>query len=87
MVPAPRSIPIRSCIACRNRENWTELLHLVEIDGQVIPDPDRKLDGRGAWLHRRCFDVAVQRRSFSRAFKSEKDLSTEKLEQFLSESH
>ncbi len=77
--------PIRSCIACRRRESSTVLLHIVVRNGQVIPDPNHTLGGRGAWLHPQwqCFDVAQQRRSFGRAFKSADDLSTEQLELFL----
>jgi len=78
-------VPMRSCIACRSRESSKDLLHLVVNEGQVIPDPDHKLGGRGAWLHPKCFGIAQQRRSFSRAFKSAEDLSTEKLEAFLKE--
>jgi hypothetical protein len=43
------------------------------------------MGGRGAWLHprRHCFDVARQRRSFGRAFKTSEELSTERLELYL----
>ena len=72
-------LPIRSCIACRKRENWSDLLRLVVIENQVHPDPNRKLPGRGGWMHRKCFDVAVQRNAFNRAFgrnsKSSQDLN------------
>ncbi len=76
-------VPTRSCIACRSRESSKELLHLVMIAGQVIPDPNRELGGRGAWLHPKCFELANQRRSFQRAFKSGEELSTEDLAKFL----
>ena len=79
-------VPMRSCIACRSRESSKELLHLVAIAGQVTPDPDRLLNGRGAWLHPRCFEVAAQRRSFNRAFKSSEDFGTEDLAAFLKSS-
>jgi len=75
--------PIRSCIACRKKENWNDLLRLVLIDGQVIPDPDQNRPGRGGWMHRKCFDVAVQRRAFGRAFKSSDDVKVEALENYL----
>lgn len=76
-------VPMRSCIACRSRESPKELLHLVVIDGQVTPDPNHLLHGRGAWLHPRCFEVAKARRSFDRAFKSGRDLLTGELEIYL----
>ena len=80
-------VPIRSCIACRSRENWHELLHLVLVAGQVTPDPLHKLDGRGAWLHPSCFELAKTRRSFQRAFKSSEDLHLSELESYLKLTH
>jgi uncharacterized protein len=61
-------LPTRSCIACRRRESWEDLLHLVLIGDRVTPDPDHRLPGRGAWLHRNCFEMAKNRRAFIRAF-------------------
>ncbi len=78
-------VPIRSCIACRSRESSKELLHLVMVQDQVVPDPDQKLNGRGAWLHLKCFELAKQRRSFNRAFKFGGDLHYQDLEIFLKE--
>ena len=76
-------IPIRSCIACRKRENYSELLRVVRIGNQVLPDDDRRKFGRGAWLHRNCFDLAKERRSFQRAFRTDESLSLDSLEKFL----
>ena len=76
-------IPIRSCIACRKRENYSELLRVVRIGNQVLPDEDRRKFGRGAWLHRNCFDLAKERRSFQRAFRRDESLSLDSLEKFL----
>ena len=76
-------IPIRSCIACRKRENFSELLRIVSIGNQVLPDEDREKFGRGAWLHRTCFDVAKDRRSFQRAFRTDENLSIDLLEKYL----
>ena len=79
-------VPMRSCIACRSRESSKELLHLVVVKGQVTPDPSHTLNGRGAWLHPNCFELAKLRRSFNRAFKSGEDLHTQDLEDFLKSS-
>ena len=76
-------IPIRSCIACRKRENYSELLRVVQVGNQVLPDEDRRKFGRGAWLHRNCFDLAKERRSFQRAFRTDESLSLDSLEKFL----
>ena len=78
---------MRSCIACRSRESSQGLLHLVVIKGQVTPDPDHRLPGRGAWLHPKCFELAQARRSFNRAFKSGEDLLLHDLEIFLKSSN
>ena len=76
-------IPIRRCIACRKRENYSELLRVVRVGNQVLPDEDQRKFGRGAWLHRNCFDLAKERRSFQRAFRTDESLSMEPLEKFL----
>ena len=76
-------IPIRSCIACRKRENYSELLRVVRVGNQVLPDEDQRKFGRGAWLHRNCFDLAKERRSFQRAFRTDESLSMDSLEKFL----
>ncbi|MDP9293819.1 MAG: YlxR family protein [Actinomycetota bacterium] len=41
------------------------------MDGAVVPDPAAALPGRGAWLHeaRECWEQAVARRAFHRAFR------------------
>jgi predicted RNA-binding protein YlxR (DUF448 family) len=37
----------------------------------VVPDPRRRIPGRGAWLHpdRRCVELAERRRAFARALR------------------
>jgi hypothetical protein len=37
----------------------------------VVPDPRRRMAGRGAWLHPdlRCVELAVRRRAFARALR------------------
>ncbi|HEX3788217.1 MAG TPA: YlxR family protein [Pseudonocardiaceae bacterium] len=41
------------------------------MDGQVVPDPRRRLPGRGAWLHPSpdCLRAAERRRAFPRALR------------------
>jgi predicted RNA-binding protein YlxR (DUF448 family) len=38
----------------------------------VVPDPERRRPGRGAWLHPdvSCLDLAVRRKAFGRALHS-----------------
>ena len=40
---------------------------------RLVPDPRRRLQGRGAWLHPdvRCLELAVRRRAFGRALRVE----------------
>ena len=63
--------PIRTCVGCRERVPASTLLRIVAVDGILIPDPRRRLPGRGAWLHPRvgCLDVAERRRAFGRALR------------------
>jgi len=66
------SIPVRTCVGCRERAPVTELLRVVARDGTLIPDPRRRLPGRGASLHPtpECLHAAVRRRAFPRALRS-----------------
>ena len=45
------------------------LLRVVCVDGKVLPDPQRNLPGRGAWVHRKCAVRAVERGAFRWAFR------------------
>ncbi|MCT1602555.1 YlxR family protein [Kocuria sp. p3-SID1433] len=58
-------------------------LSLVAGDQEsvVVPDPARRLGGRGAWLHpsRDCADRALRRRAFNRAFRRSVPIQDEEL--------
>jgi predicted RNA-binding protein YlxR (DUF448 family) len=47
------------------------LLRVVARDGVAVPDPERRLPGRGAHLHlaAQCFDQAERRRALPRALR------------------
>ncbi|MEY2850856.1 MAG: hypothetical protein RJA96_727 [Actinomycetota bacterium] len=66
------SLPVRSCISCRKRANPAALIRVVLIDGKVIPDIKGGAPGRGAWLHKKCAEVAIARNAFVYAFKTNK---------------
>ena len=61
--------PVRTCAGCGRRAPQSELLRFVAVDGRVAPG--RSLPGRGAYTCRRlaCFERAVTRRAFNRAFR------------------
>lgn len=52
------------CVARKNTEG-------AEGKVQVVPDPERKLPGRGAWITPtvEAWEIAVKRRAFGRALK------------------
>ena len=78
-----KKIPQRSCIACRDRENWTDLIRTVLIHEVVKVDEDHRMQGRGAWLHRSCYEIAIERRAFNRAFNTEAQLNTQAVKDYL----
>jgi predicted RNA-binding protein YlxR (DUF448 family) len=45
---------------------------VVLVDGKVIPDIKGGAAGRGAWLHKKCAEVAIARNAFVYAFKANK---------------
>jgi uncharacterized protein len=84
---ADTSIPVRTCVGCRGRAPVTELLRVVARDGELIPDPGRRLPGRGASVHPtpECFRAAVRRRAFPRALRCSTPLGTGPLEDHLAQ--
>ncbi|MFJ2619037.1 YlxR family protein [Glutamicibacter sp. NPDC087344] len=77
----------RTCIGCRTSTSRNELIRWVLTEqaplDAVLLDVGASAFGRGAWTHEneKCVRQAVQRRAFSRAFKSAVNAETV-LEQF-----
>jgi uncharacterized protein len=70
----------RSCIVTRKAGPEDELLRFVlSPDGEVVPDINRKLPGRGCWvsLDRKILAEAVKTKAFSRGFKGEARVSAD----------
>ncbi|RJQ82953.1 YlxR family protein [Pseudonocardiaceae bacterium YIM PH 21723] len=69
--PDPDFGPVRTCVGCRTRAYAEKLLRVVIVDGELVPDPRRRLPGRGAWLHPSpdCLRLAEKRRAFPRALR------------------
>jgi predicted RNA-binding protein YlxR (DUF448 family) len=73
----------RSCIACRRLENWTDLIRTVLLDNEIKVDLNHRMAGRGAWLHSKCFQIALERKAFNRSFKYEGEIKFKELEDYL----
>ncbi|MFE6920548.1 YlxR family protein [Nocardia sp. NPDC057663] len=90
---------VRTCIGCRQREPSAELLRIVAQHRDtgstgasavaIVPDPRRRLPGRGAWLHpvSACLRSAERRRAFGRALRVSGNLDISALEQYLENRH
>ncbi|UQX03268.1 YlxR family protein [Streptomyces sp. RerS4] len=76
-----RACPERTCVGCRERAAKSDLLRIVAIEDQCVPDPRGTLPGRGAYVHPAavCLDQAVRRRAFPRALRSAGTLDTTEL--------
>ena len=61
--------PIRSCIGCRKTGSPSSLMRMVLVDGKVIFDQQQIAPGRGAWVHRKCLELAIDRKAFKWAFR------------------
>ncbi|MBD0710734.1 MULTISPECIES: YlxR family protein [unclassified Streptomyces] len=73
-----RVCPERTCVGCRERAAKSELLRIVMVKDECVPDPRGTLPGRGAYLHpaEACLDLAVRRRALPRAFRARSALDT-----------
>lgn len=80
-----RACPERTCVGCRERAAKSDLLRIVAIEDECVPDPRGTLPGRGAYVHPAavCLDQAVRRRAFPRALRSAGALDTEELRKAL----
>ncbi|RAY11982.1 YlxR family protein [Actinomadura craniellae] len=72
-------------MGCRVRTVKSDLLRLVVVEGDIVPDPRGRLPGRGASLHPDlgCLELAERRRAFSRAFRLARPLGTDVLREHL----
>jgi uncharacterized protein len=74
--------PQRTCIGCRKVVDQNQLQRWVlgHADGQAVPvpDPARRLSGRGAWLHPapECAERAIKRGAFARSFRTKVNVSS-----------
>jgi predicted RNA-binding protein YlxR (DUF448 family) len=61
------------------------LLRVVGRGNEVVPDPQARLPGRGAYLHpsQGCFEQAQRRKAFGRALRMPAPVETGRLRQAL----
>src|ERR1700691_4161271 len=78
--------PVRTCVGCKARAAKSSLLRLVVAGDGIVPDPQARQPGRGAYLHPSlaCFELAQRRRAFSRALRVPGSLNTAPLASYLS---
>ena len=83
-------VPVRTCIGCRQQVEQDSVVRFALDHSHDPPrvrvDPYRVAPGRGAWLHpsSECFQTALKRRAFHRAFRqpvSTADLTLESVNQ------
>jgi len=63
MVLKDKHRPQRTCVACRQRKEKVDLIHLVRgYDGNVVVDVSGKMPGRGAYLcHQKdCWEIGIR---------------------------
>src|SRR5215472_10394027 len=84
--PWPGNLPVRTCVGCKVRAVKSSLLRVVADGDELVPDPQARRPGRGAYLHhsQACFEQAQRRRAFSRALRVQGTLSAASLASFLS---
>ncbi|MEV6668495.1 YlxR family protein [Streptomyces nigra] len=80
-----RACPERTCVGCRERAAKTDLVRIVAIEDECVPDPRGTLPGRGAYVHPAlvCLDQAVRRRAFTRALRAPGALDTKALRRYV----
>ena len=64
---------VRTCVGCKTLGTRKTLIRVVLVNTELTIDEGKKLPGRGAWLHgsKKCFELAINRKAFSRALKSQ----------------
>lgn len=66
----PKKIPVRQCVACRQKKEKYALARVVRTpEGEVLYDAKGKISGRGAYICKdiKCLEKAVKSRALARA--------------------
>ncbi|MCX4979277.1 MULTISPECIES: YlxR family protein [unclassified Streptomyces] len=80
-----RACPERTCVGCRERAAKKDLLRIVAVEGECVPDHRGTLPGRGSYVHPvlACLDLAVRRRAFPRALRAPGSLDMKALRHYV----
>lgn len=65
-----RKIPLRMCVACREKMDKRDLIRIVRTpEGIVLLDPTGKKSGRGAYICKElsCLEKAVKNKNLQKA--------------------
>ena len=68
-----RGARVRTCAGCGRKRRKEEMLRIVRTpDGEILPDPEGKTDGRGTYLcpEMACLEKARKRKSPDRTLKT-----------------
>ena len=71
-----KSIPMRTCIACREVKPKKEMFRVVRTaEGDILPDPTGKLAGRGAYIcgSEQCMKKLSDKKLLNKAFSTAVD--------------
>ena len=66
-----KSVPMRTCIACKEMKPKKEMLRVVcNANGEIFADPTGKADGRGAYIcgAEECMKKLNSKKLLNRAF-------------------
>jgi len=79
--------PIRTCVGCRQATSKADLFRIAVVGTTAVPDPAGSAAGRGAYVHQNpdCFERAVRKRAFGRAFRAQGALDVEMVRKFFAE--
>ena len=79
--------PIRTCVGCRQATIKADLFRIALVGTTAVPDPAGSASGRGVYVHQNpdCFERAVRKRAFARAFRTQGALDVEMVRKFLAE--
>jgi predicted RNA-binding protein YlxR (DUF448 family) len=69
-------IPERTCAFCKKKAPKFELFRFVNKGGALVFDPEKKLQGRGAYLCKECFEKRNTRKVMTKLLRALKIISS-----------